>query len=141
MQGNAATSQILRLNQELMSISSKHNELIRNVEIVEKEKATVAAENKYLLDANKDLSSKLNKLKEEHSQLISRCEMLNSVIATITEKSKTLVGKQLSDLKQKLEQVSAKYKLIGALKIRFLVHQLPLHFFRQRKMLNCVNRN
>lgn len=142
MQENAATSQIIGLNQKLIAIGSKHNELLRNVEIAEKEKATVVAANKLLFDANKDLSSQLNKLKEEHSQLISRSEMLDSVIATINEKNKTLVERQLSDLKQKCEQVSAKNKLIiGALKMRFSVHQLPLNGFRQRKMLKCVNQN
>lgn len=111
MRENTANGQVHRLNEELMSIRSKHNEMIRDVKIAETEKATIAEANKFLLEANKNLSSQLNKLKEEHSQLISKSDMLNSVIDTITEKNKSLVEEQLSNLNQKLEQVSIKYFL------------------------------
>lgn len=117
-----ANGQILRLNQELMLIRSKHNELIRAVEIAEKGKATVAEANKFLLEKNKGLLSQLNKLKEEHTQLISKSKMLDSVISTIAEKRKSLVEKELSDFKQKLEQVSTKYIRIEAFEMRFYIH-------------------
>lgn len=101
MHENGADGQIQRLNQDLMSIRSKHNELIQNVDIAEKEKASVAEANKFLLEANKNLSDQLQKLKKEHTELISKSEMLNSVLSTIIEKNKSLV-------EQKLKQVSTK---------------------------------
>lgn len=111
MRENTANGQIHKLNEELISIRSKHNEMIRDVEIAETEKVSVAEANKFLIEANNNLSSELNKLKEEHSLLIPKFNMLDSVMDTIAEQNKSLVEEQLSNHNQRLEQVSIMYLL------------------------------